>query len=121
MKGEEAGPPVVVGGGAAAPSGGAAPCTPRDVLSVCGGRGTAGGTAASRGAPARAASAPARAPVRPALAPALVVCIQRGPFPSCEARPLEVARPRKSTGGSARDALVVSGGEEEYEDDVDVN
>ena len=121
MQEEEAGHPVVVGGVAAAPSGGAVPCTPRGVLSVCGRRGAAGGTAASRGALARASPAPARALVRPASASAPVVCIQRGPFPSCGAHPREVARPRKSIGGSARDALVVSGGEEEYEDDVDVN
>ena len=116
MQEEETGPPVVIGGGAAAPSGGAAPCTPRGVPSVRGGRGATCGTAASRGAPTLAAPAPSRAPFCPAPAPAPVVHIQRGPFPSRGARPAGGAVRRR-----APSPLSVSSGKEEYEDNVDIN
>ena len=118
MQDEEAGPPVVVGGGAAAPFGGAAPRTPRGVASVYGGRGAAGGTAASRGAPARAlpAPAPARVPTRLAPAPALVVRVPREPLPTRGALPAGGAVCRH-----APSPLPVSSGEKEYEDDVNIN
>ena len=116
MQEEEAGPPVVIGGGAALPFGGAVSYMPRGVPSVCAGRGAAGGTAASHGAPARIAPAPARAPVCPAPAPGLVVCIQRGSLPSCEARPARDAVRRR-----APSPLPVNSGKKEYEDDVDIS
>ena len=118
MQEEEAGPPVVIGGRAASPSEEAAPCTPRGVLSVHGGRDAAGGTATSRGAPTCAppAPAPARAPARPAPALAPVVRIQRGSLPSCGARPAGGAVCRR-----APSPLPVSSGEEEYKDDVDAS
>ena len=113
MQEEEAGPLVVIGGGSAAPFERAVSRAPHGALSVRGGRGAAGGTAASCGALARVA--PARTP-HPAPAPAPVVRVPRGPLPSIGALP---------AGGEvycrALSLLPVSSGEEEYEDDVDIN
>ena len=101
MQEEEAGPPGVVGGGAAAPSEGAAPRMPRDVPSVC---------------------VLVRAPVAPRAASRSATPICKGrSHPSHEARLCGVACLCESVDGSALDALVVSRGEEEYEDNVNIS